>query len=226
MRLLRTTVISAIAIGLLGSSAAGVTAQESEAPADGVAAAVVSPGPFGKPYTDWAAEWWQERFGDCATGEGGDVFFLPAQAAHAIEQVDCIIADGQYLLAILAAEECIIDQTLIERAEKAKGKKARDLRRRVGGDAADLIDCIDGLDEIITDPFLSIDGEAVTLGDAYLTTSTPFDRGPFRVWVRGYFVMIEPLEVGSHTIEVGFTEAGHFARRGTINAEVVGTLDG
>ena len=217
MRKIKTLLVAAIAISLLAGSAAGAAAQEPETPTDGAGAAVVPPGPLGITNAEWAIrmrQWDQSNREvgadpDCAVGAQGDVFFLPYVFFTPFTQMEeyegCTVASGQHILANLGSFICSLNRSLIKRADEAKGTKAKDLRQRATVRNGETFECMtDGFDE----PFLSIDGTEIPIDDSFWTMGLTNDPRAKRDFFPGYYVMIEPLAPGSHTIEYGVTSDG------------------
>ena len=78
---IRTPVICAIAIGLLAGSSGAVTAQESDVTSNEVSAGIESPGPLGRPYADWARDYFvwraeKPKANGCRVVEDGAVVFV------------------------------------------------------------------------------------------------------------------------------------------------------
>jgi hypothetical protein len=236
--MLRTTLASAIAIGLLAGSAIGVAAQDEASP-DGAATSAVSPGPLGRSSADWARDWlrWAvsspqlEEF-DCATGDQGEVFFT---SGHLGAELDCTVRADQHLMIGILAHVCWADVALARKAANAADMKpGRGIRveRRALEDKANTYDCIVQGQSDISDPFITVDGEPITIEESHLTISTPFvlnksDGLELREFLpvegryigSGYFAMLEPLGPGSHTLAYG---AGD--QTVIVNAEVVAAV--
>jgi hypothetical protein len=107
---------------------------------------------------------------------------------------------------------------------------------------AATLDCILGTHFAMTEVFISVDGEVITIGEPHSTVFAPFvpeewaypalpglDE-PALLIGAAYLVMLEPLDPGSHTIEWGYTLDAHSGspdiERSIINAEVVEASDG
>ena len=232
----------AIMVAVGAASATGVVAQESEGATEGADAIMVSPGPLGRSFADWAGDWqrwWLINLPtsddiDCALGDQGAVFFAPGAPGS---EVDCTIRADQHIMVAIAANVCDTDEGLAAKAEKASGKQGKKPRQRVLADRAGTYECmIDGRSGN-RDSSLTLDGVQILSDESNFTLSTPFvleksddvqlrdffpERGSYIS--SGYFAMLKPLDPGTHTImaEVTFpagTQPEGFSY--ALNVEVV-----
>ena len=146
---IRTPVICAIVIGLLAGSSGAVSAQESDATAREVPAGIESPGPLGRPYADWARDYFvwraeKPKANGCRVVEDGAVVFVaPAWDAADVEfgsrvfepfrddggdgqvneirwETDCEVTSEQHILLAIPSRACDpIDATLDKKWERA-----------------------------------------------------------------------------------------------------------
>ena len=186
----------------------GAAATASVTPAEpGSAATVVPPGgsPLGMSYADWGAAWWQwlmtvppiedPAVADCQAGQGGEVFFIPHVPPDFSVTVDCAVDAGQWILA--SAGGTIWDNS------DGSGATPEELLAMVEADVP-----------IFSEPGISIDGEDVADVASYWVVNPGFTieyaednvyqlpAGSWDAAMGGWFVMILPLEPGSHTIVV------------------------
>ena len=145
---IRTPVICAIAIGLLAGSSGAVTAQASDVTSKEVPAGIESPGPLGRPYADWARDYFvwraeKPKASGCHVVEDGTVVFVapswddaeygrsprafhpgpgaePVRADEFRWETDCDVTDKQRILLAIAWSGCDpIDATLDKKWERA-----------------------------------------------------------------------------------------------------------
>ena len=163
--------------------------------------------PFNVPYGDWIARWWQwtssipaaEHPRDnytpdkCAAGQSGPVWFLADQLGGEEERT-CTIPSGKAILVPILTGQC--DYTAIEI------KNDEELKRcSTEGDEYGVITA-------------SIDGKEVKNLNSYRTQSGFFNitnakdniydapAGTYRAWAEGFFVFLEPMQNGKHTVSL------------------------
>lgn len=180
-----------------------------------VASAAAAPGglkPLGKPYSTWAAEWWQwaletpasinpvlDETGEfCAVGQTGSVWFLAGTFGSASVRRSCTVPAGTWLLVPVA--NSFYGAFLTDPEEQ-----------RTEGYVREFVSCVEGAQVNLT-----VDGRAVRRvrfeqSDLFsvdlpednvygvdesvvpeLTLSPSVDAG--------YYAMLPPLSVGEHTI--------------------------
>lgn len=161
--------------------------------------------PLGIPYGEWGARWWEWLAGvpaagdpglndNCQANQGGEVFFIPHTWPGTSFETNCEIGADQRVLAsaggILSTNsEGETDEELLAGVESEK--------------------------PVLSNLSVMMDGVEVPDIDSYWVTSALFDLVAIedsilgveagtqvRSAVGGWFVMIPPLEPGSHTIVV------------------------
>ena len=199
---LGTALILATGLALVAMPVAAQT----ESPPAGSAATVVPPGeePLGTSYAEWGARWWQWRIGvsdpgDCQAGQSGEVFYLPAPSAFGYATTECTIGADQWILALPGG-------AYGDNSPPDAGKTPDELLALVEADIpfnSDLAVSIDGEDVAdiesywVVNPGFTIE---YAEGNVYSVPAGTYDAA-----MGGWFVMIPPLEPGSHTITVGNT---------------------
>jgi hypothetical protein len=192
------------------ATAPGASAQTGDANVTEVPAGVVSPGPLGVPYSQWAADWFEAMIPPksgpeaCAAGEQGPVFFLPAQDGGpglvSGEGLSCTVSSDQHVLVVMAASPCSYEPS--NRGSRAARARA-DQRGR-----SEALDCLRGEQARFADPYLSVDGEAIPVDERFFVLDEPGEGSSWRI-LRAWPVMLEPLVAGSHAIEFGITIASN-----------------
>jgi amidase len=199
------TLILAMSLALV---AVPVAAQTGSTVA-GSAATVVPPTdePLGTSYAEWGANWWQWLFsvpflldpevGDCQAGQGGEVFYIPHVPPGVSATTDCTIGTDQWILA------------------SAGGTYADNSPPTSATTPDEVLALVEAETPTYSGPSVSIDGEAVADIESYWVTNPAFmvewsadnpvgfAEGTWDAAMAGWFVMIPPLEPGSHTIVVG-----------------------
>jgi hypothetical protein len=200
------------ALSLMGTSV--VVAQDAEsseeAPAEGAGFTVVPPGgnPLGVPYEEWAANWWkwmmsvplEENPGEvdnCQANQAGEVFIIPLTPAGNTLETSCTIGADKYIL--------VSGGSTINNIRGSGGDEER-LRADIEAD-------LDADPPIFSNVSVTVDGEAVPDIDSYRVISPLFDvdfiednlMGQVpgttgQQMIGGWFVMLEPLSTGDHTI--------------------------
>lgn len=174
--------------------------------ADSINAGVYSKdsSPFGIPYSEWMAKWWQWTFSvpaaqhprdqytpeKCAANQEGPVWFLADQLGGKEERT-CTIPAGKAVMIPLLTGECD--------TSTAEDKTDEGLRRcAMAGDEHGVIEA-------------SVDDKKIKNLEQYRTQSGYFDvnivegniyeqpAGTYRAFADGYFVFLEPLAPGNHT---------------------------
>lgn len=174
---------------------------------------VVAPSrePLKVAYEDWARSWFDWFLlspveqnpiaqGGCDLGDQGDVFFLPAAPPGTTVAIACTVRDDQY---ILVSPGGVI-------AWAVGHDKPR---KKVQAESVDA-------STVVFDPTLAVDGATIPVGgsywiriDAYESTAADgnvldIPAGPFFVAGSGWWLMLEPLEAGEHTIFSGNSRYG------------------
>jgi hypothetical protein len=163
--------------------------------------------PFGIPYKNWLAKWWQwtisipasqhprENYTDakCASNQAGPVWFLADQLGGREERT-CTIPAGKAVLIPILTGEC---------ANNIPGiKNDQDLRRcAMEGDEYGVIEA-------------TVDGVKIKDLEKYRAQSDFFnithvkdnlyepDVGTFRAMADGFYVFLEPLPPGKHDVDL------------------------
>jgi hypothetical protein len=163
--------------------------------------------PFGIPYEEWIAKWWQWNIGipsdkhprfdyqaeKCGANQSGPVWFLSDLGASGKETRSCTVPSGKAILFPILSGQCDYG---IKEVENNDNK---------------LTECaVKGND--FSTVSASIDGTDLKNLKDYRTTSKFFnitiprdnvfeaDPGTFRSVVDGFFVFLEPLPPGRHEI--------------------------
>lgn len=193
---------------LLALTALPALAQDGSPLPDGAAASVVPPTeePLGVPYGEWGQRWWQWLVstpsdvnplltGDCQPGQGGDVFFIPHTFAGETVETTCTVDPGQWILASAGSaswdnsDGCCDEEGSLEAGVLAERPTYSDLAVTIDGHAVEDIDSY-----WVVSPVFSIEyPEDNVLGA---------EPGTYDAVTGGWFVMIPPLEPGTHTIVV------------------------
>lgn len=205
-----------------------VLAQEEETPPPGSAATVVPPSgdPLGVSYGEWGARWWQWLLGipaaenpiiidACGTGQGGEVFFIPHTLPGNAATTTCEVGADQWILAspgstIWSADPGQTDEDLPPLVEDVSA-------------FSDLAVVIDGVE------VADIESYFVTtpIWDEEFVEDNLFGADPgtsARTIAGGWFVMIPPLEPGSHTIVVRDAVDEPEDEEGPITAELTAEI--
>lgn len=163
--------------------------------------------PFGVPYKDWIARWWQWDVGipssqhprdhyteeKCTVNQNGSVWFIP-DILTGKEERTCTIPEGKAILVPLITGEC-------DSSESASQSDA-DLRQcSTAGDEYGAISA-------------TLDGQKIENLDSYRTATDFFNityvednifevpPGTYRGVADGFFVFLKPLSVGNHELQV------------------------
>jgi hypothetical protein len=194
----KTTLLAAGLALLVGMSA--IRAQGGALPPNSKA--------FGKSYADWSAAWWQWLFSlpvdghpgidspdfDVTAGQSGHVWFLTGPFGT-VERNVVIPAGTALYVALVNVESSSLEDPPF-----------------YGATAADQLAIASAFADYITDLSFTVDGRSIkNIGD-FRVTSPQFSFTAPTPWVFGatggtgtavgvgYFVMLPPLSVGTHTI--------------------------
>jgi hypothetical protein len=206
LRLAALPMTVVLAVGAGGSVA---RAQDpSTAPSPAVMPVLPAGDPLGVPYGEWAGRWWQWLLriptaenpimgGACEAGQAGPVFFLPRPPSGATVSLDCEVDADQWILVNAGSTLTMGDEGDPEQ-----------LRSDVVAERAGF-----------SDVTVTVDGVPVPDPDDYWVVSSPFELSfgednlfgfepgsSSNAVAGGWFVMIPPLDTGTHTIVV-HTEA-------------------
>ncbi len=201
-----------ILLGLIGITGTGIDADEIN---PGVAP--VEEKHYGLTYGEWAIKWWQwalespknenpltETTGDrCAIGQGGPVWFLGATWASDVNQItrNCTIPSGVGIFFPIYNGECSTAEYSEERSyadlrecvERTNNENSQIMTASVDGKALQQLQRY----KIESPPF------NLTLPENHVLGSAPVGRTP--AYAIGWFVMLEPLSEGEHTVKFGTT---------------------
>lgn len=160
--------------------------------------------PYGAPYGEWIAKWWNWSLSipegehprddftpeKCSANQGGPVWFLADQLGGREERT-CTIPPGKAILIPLLTGECGY--------EVPEVKNDEDMRRcATAGNEYGVIEA-------------TVDGVKLKDLESYRTQSDYFNStivenniydspaGTYRAFAEGYFVFLEPLPAGNHT---------------------------
>lgn len=198
-------------------------------------AGVAAPGPLGRSYAEWAADWFlwfllhQDSLPDgCESGDLGPVQFIQPHLPSR-SRLDCTVSADDPLFLAISFGNCVgHDVGLLDSQQKAwrngDERRARKLGRQLKAGRAELLECVERRRSTVRDPYLAIDGQEIPVDDAFWTDGAPFAPDVFLWQAPGYYVMLEPLEPGSHTLEFGVSRrtSGRWTpERKTIALDVV-----
>ena len=200
----------AVPIILLGITIAFLTPQiVLSAYAQGNSSAVYSKEstPFGVPYKDWIARWWQWDVGisssqhprdnytaqKCTVNQNGSVWFLP-DILTGKEKRPCTIPEGRAIMVPLLTGEC-------DTSDPASQSDADIRQCSTAGDEYGAISA-------------TLDGKKIENLDSYRTATDFFNitiakdnifdipPGTYRGAADGFFVFLKPLSVGDHELHI------------------------
>jgi hypothetical protein len=164
--------------------------------------------PYGIPYEDWITKWWQWNMGipkeqhpqvndpdliKCPVGDSGNVSFL----THSLQgktEYSCTIPAGNAIMIPISTGECTSDE-----AQSSK--------------LADMIKCATEGDKYLTFEAV-VDGVPLNGLEQNYATSDIFNitvpennfvdlkPGQWKAGSGGYFIFLEPLPVGNHTVSI------------------------
>lgn len=168
----RTVLLTALALTLLLGVTGPVIAQD--ATPDAGAVTVLGPDESfaGVTRGEWDARWWQWAVSfppeinpnititesSCAYGQSGPMFFLPANFSPGAGTVSCVVPEGTAIFLPLHGWEC----STVEPPPF------------FGRDEAELAACAEAFTDDVSDPQVTINGEAVPDLEAYQLTSPLF----------------------------------------------------
>ncbi len=180
--------------------------------------------PYGIPYGDWLAKWWQWTFSiptvqhprdaytpeKCALNQEGPVWFLADQLGGREERT-CTIPAGKAIFVPLLVGECDYSMPDV--------KSDQDLRRcAMAGNEYGVIEA-------------TVDGVKLKSLEQYRTQSGFFNitipedniygsrAGTFRALTDGFFVFLEPLPPGKHEIHLKVSVLNPIERQFNYNAD-------
>jgi hypothetical protein len=163
--------------------------------------------PFGVPYKDWVARWWQWNVDipslqhprdhytaeKCTVNQNGSVWFIP-DILTGKEERPCTIPEGKAILVPLLTGEC----------DSAESPSQSDADLRQCSTAGDEYGAISA----------TLDGKKIENLDSYRTATDFFNitfvkdnifdvpAGTYRGVADGFFVFLKPLSVGNHELQV------------------------
>lgn len=164
--------------------------------------------PYGRSYAQWSAAYWQWLFAlpvdghpgtdspdfDVTEGQSGHVWFLTGPFGT-VERNVTIPTGTSLFIALINVDSSTLEEPPF-----------------YGATAADQLAIANGFADFITDLSFRVDGKAVRNIDDFRVTSPQFTFTAPSPWIFGetggtgmatgvgYFVMLEPLSVGRHTI--------------------------
>jgi hypothetical protein len=225
---IRTSRILILAVGLSLAASPAALAQE-ESPATTAVAVVPAGGdPLGTPYEQWAADWWAwfvgtpaeghpSSGGDCAAGDQGEVLFIAHVPPDVTMATQCTATTDQWILASGGGTMC----------------DAPDY----GATPEERLACVQSDKEVFSNVSVTVDGVAVPDIESYWVESADFDvtypegnlyelpAGTTQATVGGWFVMIEPLPAGTHTVVVRDEIEIPDDDQGPLPAELTATIE-
>lgn len=169
--------------------------------------------PFGIPYADWIVKWWQWNFitspADhpkhnqdqtrdlqvCKTGQVGPVWFLP-DSQHA-EDRKCDIPAGKAILISLLSGECGYN------VPELQNDDSKVIQCAVEGNEYSHISA--KIDDVSVNNLKDyrIKSGFVNMSIPYpnIFELPPEQSGTWRSFIDGYFLFLEPLKPGPHTLQ-------------------------
>ena len=133
--------------------------------------------------------------GDCQAGQGGEVFYIPHVPPGVSASTDCTVGADQWILAQAGG-------TIWDNSDGSESTPE------------DLLALVEADIPVFSEPAVSIDGEDVADIESYWVVNPDFTieyaegnvyglpAGSWDAAMGGWFVIIPPLEPGSHTIVV------------------------
>jgi hypothetical protein len=163
--------------------------------------------PYGVPYKDWIARWWQWNVGipssqhprdhytpeKCTVNQNGPVWFIP-DILTGKEERTCTIPEGKAILVPLITGEC----------DNSESPRQSDDDLRLCSTAGDEYGAISA----------TLDGQKIENLESYRTATDFFNLtyvkdnifetpgGTYRGVADGFFVFLKPLSVGNHELQV------------------------
>jgi hypothetical protein len=176
--------------------------------------------PFGKSYTQWSEEWWQwalalpaeghpfiEPGFDCNSannGQGGPVWFLALSPMPPLVERSCTIPANTAVFLGLPNVEC---SSLEKTFPKGTGGQTEPVQRECAQFFANHI--------VVSSLFCTIDGQEVENLGSFRFLSSQFTFFAPTPWIfgrkggtgtavsDGFYVMLQPLSRGNHTLSCG-----------------------
>jgi hypothetical protein len=162
--------------------------------------------PAGRSYAEWSAAWWQWAFSiaksqnpmldetgaSAAIGQSGPVYFLAGTMGTPVERTCTVPADKAIFFPIVTSFGCIT----------AEGETVESLTATNKG----FIDHVTELEAVVDGVPLTSLGSFRFVAPVFLisfdATEPLYDipPGPYTTVSDGYWIMLEPLSVGQHTI--------------------------
>jgi hypothetical protein len=225
MRTLRWALTALIGAALL---VPGATLAQ-EASDDPHAFTVIPPdeSPLGVTYPEWVGRWNQWFLGlpseghpadsdACQSGQSGDVFIIPSTFFGNTLETHCTVGADQHILISPGSISC---------------------GREPGDTDEALLACADEARATTVNISASVDGEAIPMIDAYWAVSpiTPVElpvgnlygmpAGVIDVAGGGWYLILEPLAPGTHTIVVHAETDYPDDEEGLLAAETIATVE-
>ena len=160
--------------------------------------------PFGVPYQDWLAKWWQWNFNipkdghprdnydpaKCSLEQNGPVWFLPDQLTGKETRL-CTIPEGKAILVSILSGECDTSNKPLDKIRECATE---------GNEYGDLSGSLDGVE------IQNLNSYRTEAGFFNITVpeNNIFDEpaGNHTRFVEGHFVFLEPLPVGTHNLNL------------------------
>jgi len=176
--------------------------------------------PFGNSYAQWSTAWWKWALAlpveghpfidpgfDCNSvnnGQSGPVWFLALSSNPPLVERRCTIPVGRAIYLALANAEC---SSLEPTFPDGTGGQTASAQRDCANFFANHI--------VVSSLFCTIDGQSVQNLGTYRFVSSQFTFNAPTPWIfgdtggtgtsvsDGYFVMVKPLPIGTHTLTCG-----------------------
>jgi hypothetical protein len=180
--------------------------------------------PYGIPYGDWLAKWWQWTFSiptvqhprdaytpeKCALNQEGPVWFLADQLGGREERT-CTIPAGKAIFVPLLVGECDYSMPDV--------KSDQDLRRcAMAGNEYGVIEAtVDGVKLKSLEQYRTQSGFFnITIPEDNIYNSR---AGTFRALTDGFFVFLEPLPPGKHDVHLKVSVLNPIEQQYNYNAD-------